>query len=119
MKFHEAIEAMEEGKRIKRRCWQDGSILFFNSTGNLCHVDGDYIKLDFLQRGMFEATDWEIVEVKKTLSDKICDIDGDRVLYIQDVKEAINELLSNLYKDETKMDTQRRIKEIFGERLIE
>ncbi len=63
------------------------------------------------------AKDWERVEEKKTLSDKIVITDisggftGERIFYEHDVKEAIKKYLESPQGDKER-------KEIFGERLL-
>ena len=109
MKFHEAIEyCRKTGLRAERNHiiymrFDCIFLIFETEVGNPCNPNVNIIDLD---------SDWQPEEVKKkSLSDNICDIDGDRVLYIQDVKEAI--------KDFLKGDrSNKSAKEIFGERLI-
>ena len=58
----------------------------------------------------YEATDWEIVEEKKTLYDK---------RYYYGIKEALEEFLEALTEGEDEYSSVRtKAKEIFGEELV-
>ncbi|GAG02227.1 unnamed protein product, partial [marine sediment metagenome] len=46
-----------------------------------------------------EATDWQIVEEKKTLSDKIGGYEVARFVYVKDVKEAIKNIKEDIDKE--------------------
>ena len=73
---------------------------------------------------LFEATDWEVFEEKKTLSDRISMM-GTPHLFVKDVKKALNELLSFIESQHINvspvqaLEYTKKVKEIFGERLIE
>ena len=69
MNFIEAVKAMNDGKKVRRKAYPDKkSYIYYNF--NMEHfsdiIDGIY-NFSF---GDFKATDWEVVEEKKTLSDK-------------------------------------------------
>lgn len=65
MSFMDAVAAMEQGKRVKRKIWDNENYyIYFNPTSApdkncLCGADGDLAGLDATD---FRATDWEIVE---------------------------------------------------------
>jgi len=76
---------------------------------------------------LFEATDWEVFEEKKTLSDKKTNVsmESDWQYQERDVKKALNELLSFIESQHINvspvqaLEYTKKVKEIFGERLIE
>lgn len=116
MNFLEAVEQMKQGKTTKRKSWnfeakiQNDSIKVFWKEDNK-----DYI-LDLFD---FEATDWEVVEEKKTLSDKIdvsCAHCVEDMLRVSDVKKALKEFIDRL--SSTIISEEDLAKEIFGEKLI-
>ena len=124
MKFHEAIEyCRKTGLRAERNHiiymrFDCIFLIFETEVGNPCNPNVNIIDLD---------SDWQPEEVKKPLSDNICDIDGDRVLYIQDVKEAIKEFMEStsvgidnncLQVMVSRSYIREKAKEIFGERLV-
>ena len=64
MEFKDAYTAMGEGKRVRRKCWNEGVYLVKNSTGNVLQFGpdggrGSNVKI----LALFEAAadDWEIV----------------------------------------------------------
>ncbi len=107
MNFLEAVKAMKEGKKLKRIAQIDEFYLTLEGDKFVYHNERDSSKLD---RGDVEATDWQIVEEKKTLSDKYqehtnacytdcCFCNG--VTYDEtDVKEAIKDIKEDIDKDE-------------------
>ena len=114
----EAVKAMKEGKKVRR----EGSRLY-------CYLDKTYLDgkivwsddSDFQPSSIafFEATDWEIVEETKTLSDSI--LDG--TINVPDVREKIKKYrdkAKNLFRDCSLCEkTDEEIaKEIFGEKLV-
>ena len=79
----------------------------------------------YITTASVEATDWEIVEEKKTLSDKILDMTSHSIgmgykLNVEDVKEALKELIE-FWEEEKTFTTHQafrdKAKAIFGERL--
>ncbi len=73
----------------------------------------------------FMNANFEIVEEKKTLSDKINSFEGTHVqfnhIYEKDVKEAIKEFIGDITPIDKPVGLtyiKRRSKEIFGERLV-
>lgn len=60
MNFVEAVKAMKEGKKVRRKDWGGDDYYLFSETGNIEDNYGDF------QRGFpineCEATDWEIVD---------------------------------------------------------
>jgi len=136
MNFLEAVKAMKEGKKVRRGGWNKDNYLYLE-TGEIIKDDSGYLKLP----ENFEATDWEIVEEKKTLSDKIFEVknqwdcikdlsayDSKDYLPLKDVKEAIKEFIDWLFEvekenvgksvEEAEETVRDKAKEIFGERLI-
>jgi len=122
MNFLEAVKAMKEGKKVRRKINDMFFVIGFDGFGNLGIMDRkntgfkeDYI----LTRRDIEATDWQIVsEETKTLSDKISEVDG--TLHREDVKEAIKELcdVTNLPSDFRRVIFMKNVRELFGERLL-
>lgn len=121
MKFKDYVNAMEKGKKIRRKRW--------NKEHFWC------MDIGVLRNSKNEIIDdWEIFEDKKSLSDKglkhqIILKNGDSVtltyptcLLSSDVEKAIKELLEYIYQTMELEDSQWiniKAKEIFGERLVE
>ena len=121
----EAVKAMKEGKKVRRPDYGEGAykvkrenfIGYQNESGSLPHLTFED----------YEATDWQIVEEKKTLSDKkdlmipatkigVGEVQKEYFAYKEeDVKEAIKEYLKGSAHDDNGMS---RAKQIFGERLL-
>ena len=121
MNFMEAVKAMKEGKKVKRR----GLYPVYLNNNNFVFHNEDEERDYTIDIGVIEATDWEIVEDKKTLSDKIISADGlhheVKVCIAQDVKEAIKEFIEwmNIHRLGINPDKYLpKAKEIFGERLL-
>ena len=116
MDFLEAVKVMKEGKKVKR---QDFNPIYLDEDGCIVVECGrpPHPKLS-KDLDTFEATDWEIVEEKKTLSDKIVGDD----FSINDVKEAIKEFIEAIRymggDSNSEDDFKQKAKEIFGTRLV-
>ena len=127
--FVSAVSAMKEGKKVRRKCWNAGQYMYA-SDENIFWNNGSIPKFNLKQ---FEAIDWEVIEDKKTLSERrwleydkgICHYNE------EDVKEAIKEFIGWLingdvfdniregeYNTKVKNDCINKAKEIFGERLV-
>jgi len=132
MNFMQAVKAMKEGKKVRRSRWGDQLCIFMN-------IPEDTIKQGKPKceesnpkefRGYiidFEATDWEIVEDKKTLSDEYMVVDlpsykgnvylEDKVKqFIKDIKEDMKETFPTPSIQDLICD---KINKRAGERLIE
>jgi len=130
MNFIEAVKAMKEGKKVRRPLFKEHpSIGYIYKNGDyILRGDAGEFPMGFEN---LEATDWEIIEEKKTLSDKI----GTRLPYgwiftkdgtelkVQHVKEAIEKLM-DYYEELNTVPIEQtalyeKAKELFGERLLE
>ncbi len=62
--FKQAIKWMKEGKKVKRKLWQNSYIFLNKSKGEGDYkIEGDMLTtLELLGYYSFEATDWEIYE---------------------------------------------------------
>ena len=138
MDFLNAVKALKEGKKIRRPCWVEKSCWSLGRDESISWVDsGDWSERVYaiIHLNQIFATDWEIVEEKKTLSDKelmyfsgaIVKIqsgfEGQGILMTKDVKEHLKEFINWIViTADNSVDTQRKIlpkaKEIFGEELI-
>lgn len=120
MEFMEAVKAREQNKDVRR----SGGRLRLTIAGE--HYELEVIeKKDeiiygwtrhALRRGDIKATDWEIIEEKKTLSDKIIyEQPKKNYIYAEDVKEKIKEYFNYVeYKGDR---GGSKAIDIFGERL--
>lgn len=122
MNFMKVVKAMKEGKKVKRPCFSEGSYHYMNEHE---YVDGKYLAIfhsgnELVSQRLIdmEATDWEIIKDRMTLSDRIDGADLD----VDDVKKSVKELIDYwcdiggiIQPDRIK----EKAKEIFGERLIE
>lgn len=148
MNFLEAIKAFKEGKIVTRLCGGLELTGFSTRYGKMLGLESKKDCFDFDSRRLsdsdFEAEDWEVVEEKKTLSNKsfkICDImnsihDGDRieecvlkefnsalfkddVVLMEDVKKSLKEFIEEMKGEYPYKWIDKKAKEIFGERLVE
>lgn len=134
--FVTAVKAMKEGKKVKRQAWGDMQKGIEGLDAPCWVKGGEYYKLT---HDAFLATDWEIVEEKKTLSDKfqvvsdVLQVIADSkfeykisspIYKAEDVKEALKEFIGDLHNSKQADGTihinyiQSKIIEIFGEGLI-
>lgn len=111
MKFLEIVNALKDGKKVRRKCW--------NKSHYWCLDD----KNDIRNSKRIIVDDWEIVEKKKTLHYK-AELICDNVYYHEeDVKEALKEFIDYLDKPIPKnllhrLSCKDKAKEIFGDRLV-
>lgn len=122
MNFLEAIKAMKEGKKVKRKQWLEHHFLKTHVWCKDFVVGTEEDNFLRFEKDAFLATDWEVVqEVKpETLSDKIvpASIIEDTVCavcMVGDVKQALKECLTRLKEGEFHRNV---FKEIFGEELL-
>ena len=59
MNFEKALEAMKQGKKVKRMSWDDGSYICFNSAGEIVDENG-WLLLLLLE--IAKSGSWEIYE---------------------------------------------------------
>ena len=136
MYFMEAVEAMKEGKKVKRKYWIDGTYLMMHEFGEnyaiQAHSNDHSTESAKFSTDCFEATDWEVVEEKKTLSQKkiYCEIQEGAEIGVhtgmfdpKDIKAAIKDFIdwaTNTSRPNwlTKREMKPKAKEIFGEDLI-
>ena len=117
----ESVKAMKEGKKVRRKGWNptfywDEDLLFdLDNSPDSRRVTGNLLN-------HFEATDWEIYEEKKTLSDDIHDYARNNVVIravpAYRVKESLKEFIGTLFFERTEEQIKDKAKEIFGERLV-
>lgn len=123
MDFIEAVKAMKKGKKVKRFGQRP-----IHNLGHIVFADTEERELYAFGIFDIEATDWEIVKEKKTLSDKMFttqDTGPFKVIHELHVKAAIKEFLCYLYnaplreyKDGFSRDVSNKAKEIFGDELL-
>ncbi len=126
MNFMEAVKAMKEGKKVKRKK-NYGWHTMVNSTGAFIQIkEGEDGNSEVNERSFnlytIEATDWEIIEEKKTLSEDItksnlCPI-MTPVIRVNKVKEKLKEFI-DLIEKQSQLQFTKRAKEIFGDKLLE
>ena len=126
MNFLEAVKAMKEGKKVRREEWEKSHFLYIRKfkCNHIIQENGEFREYYLSD---IEATDWQIVEEKKTLSDKLSIVDQFGTVPSinhyneKDVKEAIKEFIKRCqYDDKIKiLGLDQVAKEIFGERLVE
>ena len=116
----EAVEAMKEGKKVKSKKL---NVPYLQLRGiGICNHEGDWYYTDIEQ---FEATDWEIVEEKKTLSDKIIKIitpSTNQVILsvpLEGAQAAMKEFFECFGSEYVDIKlAKKEAKRIFGEELI-
>jgi len=128
----EIIEALKKGKYVKRPCWQKDSYWKSGKNGRICWKDNTIAHIHLNQ---IKGIDWEIVEKRKSLSDKRLkweDIhafeknDMQDLLKLEDVEKHLKDFIDWLheggYWDENEKTIDEAIskkaKECFGEMLI-
>ena len=118
--FMQAIKWMKKGEEVRRPHWDKD--LHWKEKLNVINncLEGDNPCLDFTN---YEATDWEIYEEKKTLSDKIITQPTDftsiePICLLKDVKQHLKEFIGTLFFERTEEQIKEKAKEIFGEGLI-
>jgi len=136
MTFMEAVQAMRQDKKVRRAIWAPSGH-FLKVFDEIRTENNDPVNM-FLST-IIDAIDWEIVEEKKTLSDKIVHQDIRKfeemyengkliyenrtitqyVIFSDNVKEALKKVIVNLglYDMVKAKDIIKHIKEIFGEEL--
>ena len=129
MNFLEAVKAMKEGKKVRRPIYD--YVVFLDEVGDIQANDGKkYIAKPCINIKAIEATDWEIVKEKKTLSDMIDDVnfpgrpklDVEFIkVAIKGIKEDIEEKANKQMKGTSQMfiDGLRYVKEIIDKRVGE
>jgi len=122
MKWEKAKISLEQDKKLRRPMWQEGSYIF--GTDPVMWSGGD--KACFCT-AWFDASDWEIYEERKTLSDKVFDIKDEKkfigeMYRFSDVKESLKEFIDWVHEIVV-TDSKKHVfvdikaKELFGARL--
>ncbi len=76
MDFKDAINAMKEGKKVRKPSFEGYMYVQGNDQeryGEIINIDKFGKEIKFFMAGWVFDTDWQIVEEKNTLSDKIND----------------------------------------------
>lgn len=104
MNFEQAINKLEQGKKVRRPTWEKDSYWIIGSVGIILWADGTPAKIHLNQ---IKADDWELFKEKESLSDKIelMDVErGDRyhpMIDVKDAKEKIQNAQGRLKKELT------------------
>ena len=127
MNFMEAVKAMKEGKNVKREgCHQIHKLVYDNVVW-ISDVFPEDKNRHNMTLNDIEANDWQIIEEKKTLSDKKTNASQEPGWQYQeeDVKEALKEfrewILENMKyicDPDNKPVMTAKAKEIFGKRFL-
>lgn len=128
MNFMEAVKAMKEGKKVRKSSWASYHYIYCPIPVVIIDEDKQNPSINLDE---YETTDWEIVEKKKTLSEKLyreseqsnvaysqrrnIDLEIASKLFEEAIKEFIDWLKNLGYWGDI---TEEKAKEIFGERLI-
>ena len=127
LSFMEAVEAMKKGEKVRREDWDYNMSMYFVNKEIYFNPNAQGKNLMVEE---IEADDWEIVEEKKTLSDKIIlrSIPAIETLTGEEVKEALKEFIQWIHERLPSHDHHRglfntddldkKAKEIFGEKLV-
>lgn len=132
MKFNEARYDMLKGKKITTDGMGKDVYLFIKNDRIMHRAAGESeeysseISNSYIQSilvGDYKDDEWEIVEEKKTLSDKefpYCHSCRKNAIETEDVKESLKEFFDKLTERKHREPIPYDLaKEIFGERLIE
>jgi len=129
MNFIEAVKEMKEGKKVKRESWNKKSLSLYieKQPFSIHRFKGTDTDVLTIYPAWIEATDWEVVEEKKTLYNARNQYEFDNNWYYHedDVKEALKEFIDYMLTwrecDERPMKyfIKSKAKKIFGEDLIE
>ena len=128
MTFIEAVNAMSVGKKVRRPTFHKDNYLYFKDHILMSGLTNERA---YLCESHFNATDWEIVEKLKTLSDKIIKAiindkeDGPvfrESIVVEDVSKAIEEFINWCYKPHNIHNSgdgaRQKARDIFGMRLV-
>jgi len=98
MRWNEAKRALEQGKKVCRDMWQEGSYIY--GTDPVMHNKTN--AQAFFKTKWFDAEDWKIVQENKPLSDKEFDIVSNQfvgaMFRFSDVKEHLK-ILNKFLKE--------------------
>ena len=109
-----AVEQMNAGKKIRRSVWDSSEYINF-TPGSESIYDEKKRNITICKIEL-TATDWEVFEEKKTLSDKIFQ----NRLEERDVKQALKEFFECFGFEYVNVKlAKKEAKRIFGERLLE
>ena len=126
MNFIEAVKEMKEGKKVKRESWNKKSLSLYieKQPFSIHRFKGTDTDVLTIYPAWIEATDWEVVEEKKTLYNARNQYEFDNNWYYHedDVKEALKEFI--LFCDDRvgfsgTSIVRDKAEKIFGERLLE
>lgn len=121
MNFIEAVQAMKKGKKVRLKGWC--------SEGYVVIEEGEFVYKDCncdqnVCVSHVERTDWEIVEEKKTLSDKVIlgNSPSDARYNELDVKESLLKIMVWVTTEHAPNKSSQvvldKVKEICGDRLV-
>lgn len=126
--FIQAIKWMREGKKVRSERYLEGDHFYIENNTIMFFGPGwdEPEKTSFEDIEDFEATDWEILQEKESLSDKIDDRDYkpiERHLVqrsVKDLKERIDKinLCSNASIQDYLIEAQDEVNKVFGDKLI-
>ena len=125
MNFMEAVEAMKEGKKVRRSYWYEGAYIYSNK-GYIYNEGQEVAEANSWDVCSFQAVDWEVVEEKKPLSDKKTNVsmESDWQYQEKDVKQALKEFIdwisenAILLGNMSQLEFENQQKRIFGKELI-
>ena len=114
MDFMEAVKAMKEGKKVRRKTWSGEKYIYMAYQDDLISTQDE--KLFGMWISDVEETDWEVVDDTENgtsdkdwnLADKKIHIAGEGWKYflINDIKKCGDLLIKDAYKEICKMDNQ-------------
>jgi len=124
MHFSWAVQQMREGKKVRRKAWDSPEKI-------------DYIKINKNTKGLitnnaddrifylsdYDATDWELFEEPKTLSDIVINDSDYEYIYAHYKEKDIKEFIKKLEKEfcdgnlQSTKEIRKKLYELAGERF--
>ena len=122
MNFLEAVKAMKEGKKVRQPYWKTivNKYIHFDIESPDCMIYGSNNRAYSLTLIDLDATDWEIYEEKKTLSDRIESNPWlGSSIRVEHIKESLKEFFDRMKPDGSSIPRNLKLaREIFGDELI-
>lgn len=122
MNFIEAVKAMREGGKVTRGLTRDYPGEYYHIMSGQIHYSDGSLLTNTQVISLMEDNDWEVVEDKRTLSDKSFTAytkpDTTKMYTKKDVKAALKEFIDEICPKFDKWAISEKAKEIFGDELV-
>lgn len=96
MNFKEAIDKLNEGKKIRRTCWEYGHYWVLNENKRLVNSVGDN---PILNRKQMQMDDWEVINRELIISNKTGKVIEKEELFIVEGKSGTHIIIPEYIKE--------------------